>query len=157
VEKGLFRSDLFYRINVFPIVLPPLRERKEDIADLTAFFLKKHGRIARDSITINQEIMHIFRNYSWPGNIRELENVIERLIIISRNSPVTKDDLPKEILSEPYNELPEKKLGVAMSAYQEEMIIQALRKSGGKKSQAAKMLGLHNSNFSRLLKKYNIP
>lgn len=125
---------------------------------MTAFFLKKHGRNARDSITIDQEIMSIFRNYSWPGNVRELENVIERLIIISRNGPVTKDDLPKEILSKPpYIELPERKLRETIMAYKEEMVVQALRKSGGKKSQAAQMLGLHNSNFSRLLKKLDIP
>jgi len=156
VKNNLFRSDLFYRINVFPILLPPLRERKEDIQDLVTHFIKKHDYMNNKMIRIDQEVLDILIKYSWPGNVRELENVIERLIIIARDGIINKYDLPKEILGQADSELPIKPLREAIRGYKKELVIQALKVSEGKKLMAAQLLGMPGSNFSRLFKELGI-
>lgn len=154
IEKNSFRSDLFYRLNVFPINLPLLRERKEDIQELVSFFLDKYAHIRMNKATLDKEAFDVIFSYPWPGNIRELENVIERLMIISKNELITKDDLPGELLKESYEGaiIPGKPLREAVLEFKMGMVTQVLAKAGGKKSRAAEMLGLPRSNFSRLLK-----
>ena len=100
--------------------------------------------------------MNVFLTYSWPGNIRELENIIERLTIIAQNGMITKDDLPKQLCGESDLSLPIKQLSEAIHDFKKDMIIRALTQAGGKKSSAAEMLGLPRSNFSRLLKSLKI-
>ncbi len=94
VKEGSFREDLYYRINVFPIRIPPLRERKEEIEPLARFFLKKYASSFGKRITdISQEAIEILQNYRWPGNVRELENVIERAVVLCESDTITPDDI----------------------------------------------------------------
>jgi formate hydrogenlyase transcriptional activator len=152
IETGVFRSDLYYRLNVFPLSLPPLRERREDIPELASFFLKKYTHLRPRIIGIEPDVEEALLNYQWPGNIRELENIIERLMIISRHDLISKNDLPPELLQKPKKEYSDIPLKEAMLAVKKKMVIQALSRAGGKKSKAAESLGMPRSNFSRLLK-----
>lgn len=156
IEKMKFRSDLYYRLGVFPIILPPLRERKEDIGALVDFFLNKYAHIKQWKMKLHPEAMNVLLRYSWPGNVRELENVIERLVIISRNDVITLEDLPRELWDNSNTNAPAIHLGEAIQEFKKNIVIQTLASAGGKKSSAAKMLGLPRSNFSRLLKSLNL-
>ena len=97
VREGRFQDDLFYRLHVVPIVVPPLRERVEDIPMLAAHFVDKHARRCRKSIdAMDDEVMAILRDYHWPGNIRELENVIERAVVLTTDAIITRDAVTLE-------------------------------------------------------------
>jgi transcriptional regulator with GAF, ATPase, and Fis domain len=150
-DKG-FRSDLYYRLNVFPIHLPPLRERRQDMPELVEFFLRKYGYLRTTRAKLDQGVMEVFMKYSWPGNIRELENIIERLMIVVRNDVVAVKDLPRELHEEPSATREVKPLSAAVEEFKKETVAHVLSLAGGKKSKAAEMLGLPRSNFSRLLK-----
>lgn len=152
IEEKSFRPDLYYRLNVFPIHLPPLRERRQDIAELVEFLLRKYAYLRPARARLDQSVMEVFLKYPWPGNIRELENIIERLMIIARSDLVTAKDLPAELREEPRGSMDVKPLGEAIEDFKKETVAQALALAGGKKSKAAEMLGLPRSNFSRLLK-----
>ena len=152
IEEETFRSDLFYRLNVFPITMPPLRERREDIPKLVTFFLEKYAHLNKGKVGMDKEVVDGFLRYSWPGNIRELENIIERLMIISEPGNVTVDDLPKEFSGEAIDGSVIKPLNIALLDFKKETVKRALGMTGGKKSEAATMLGMPKSNFSRLLK-----
>lgn len=152
IQDKSFRPDLYYRLNVFPIHLPPLRERRQDIPELVEFFLRKYAYLRPTLINLDQTVMEVFAKYSWPGNIRELENIVERLMIVARDEIVTAKDLPAELREEPCAAVPVKPLGAAIEEFKKDMIAHALSLAGGKKSKAAEMLGLPRSNFSRLLK-----
>ena len=155
VKEGSFRKDLFFRLNVFPVFLPPLRERKEDLLEYVNFFLDKYSHLKRGKMTFSKGAFEVLLKYSWPGNVRELENLIERLLIVSKLNVIYESDLPKEMLEELHIDKEITPLGEALDAFRRDMIGQALRRANGKKSYAAKMLGLHRSNFSRLLKHYS--
>ncbi len=151
LKNSDFRSDLFYRLNVFPINMPPLRERIEDIEPLFHFFTQKHS-ISHQPLQISADAIESLKRYSWPGNIRELENIIERLAIITETGKITQGDLPKEILQTPSATRPVSSLAEAVRAFQKDMILRALSQAGGKKAEAARLLGIQRSNFSRLTK-----
>jgi transcriptional regulator with GAF, ATPase, and Fis domain len=157
IEERTFRPDLFYRLNVFPITLPPLRERKEDIEELINVFLSKYASLRHLKMTLSQEAMAILLTYSWPGNVRELKNILERLVIISRDNVITKKDLPKELWQEFNSERPIRPLRTSIREFKREQVFHALSEARGKKSTAAEMLGLPRSNFSRLLKSLDLP
>jgi two-component system response regulator AtoC len=94
IKKGEFREDLYYRLNVFPIYIPPLRERKEDIPLLVEHFIKKYNpRLGREVVGVSQEAMDILMEYEWPGNIRELENIVQRAMIISERKKIEKESI----------------------------------------------------------------
>jgi len=152
MEERSFRPDLYYRLNVFPIHLPPLRERTMDIPELVEFFLGKYAYLKRSPVRLDESAMKVFLRYPWPGNIRELENIIERLLIIARSDVVTAIDLPGEMREAQRDSRDVKPLGLAMEEFKREMVVHVLALAGGKKSKAAEMLGLPRSNFSRLLK-----
>lgn len=156
-EQKSFRDDLFYRLNVFPITLPPLRERREDLPEYISFFMNKYSHLKGNKCTFSQDAMNILINYSWPGNIRELENLVERVLIVSKSNTIKRDDLPREILNESNLERPVKRLSEAIHEFKRDLVSQTLVRTGGKKSDAAKMLGLPRSNFSRLLKSLELP
>ena len=99
IEEGRFREDLYYRLNIIPLALPPLRDRKTDIPLLVSHFLNQFNGTGR-SKTINEEAMNILENYSWPGNIRELANFVERMVVLSIDSTITPRDLPDKVLGE---------------------------------------------------------
>ncbi|MCQ9208858.1 MAG: sigma-54 dependent transcriptional regulator [Omnitrophica bacterium] len=150
VAEGTFRKDLYYRINVVPIALAPLRERKEDIALLANYFLDKHGKEINPKVKeISLEALEALTNYSWPGNIRELENIIERILTLTSRSRVLPEDLPRDI-REPGSQdtaagsvasegLP---LSEAVERLEKEMILKAIEKTSGMLSETAKQLGV---------------
>lgn len=158
MERGLFRRDLYYRLNVFPIKLPPLRERKEDIPLLVSHFLNLYKRKANKYLVgISEKALRLLKSYSWPGNARELENVVERAVIMATKKVVTVDDLPEDLLSAA-DESREKTLEVDIGTTVEEMerrlILETLNYTGGDKNQTARILGIGRKTLYRKLNKY---
>lgn len=150
IADGSFREDLFYRLNVVPITLPPLRQRSGDVPRLVAHFLEKYNA---GSKTIGNDAMEALVRYPWPGNIRELENTIERIVILSSSDEVGLDDLPAEVRSGTAPsaaktrgfELPEE--GIDLEEVEMHFIEQALDRSGGNASKAAKLVGMSARMF----------
>lgn len=160
VNEGKFREDLYYRLNVIPIVLPPLRERKEDIPLLVEHFLKKYNEENRKSINLAAEVIDLFKKYDWPGNVRELENTIERLVVMSKGSLITLSDIPMNIrnysLRQRAQIKTEDKLPTIVEEIERIKIMEALKKTGGNRSKAAKMLGITSRQIGYKIKKLNI-
>ena len=164
VESGKFRKDLFYRINVIRIHLPPLRERTEDIPLLAEYFLGKiTEKLNRGKRVFSQEAMHALMNYLWPGNIRELQNIIERAVALSKNEIINREELPLPVeeFTAPINNVQEderrKSLIVTTLAEQEKnAIIEALNKYGGNQTKVAQVLGISTTTLWRKTKKYKI-
>jgi len=151
VEKGNFREDLYYRIKVVPIDLPPLRERKNDIPLLVDHFLKRIVKNSgKDSIDISHESMVLMMNYHWPGNIRELENAIQFAIVKCRGSEILPQDLPmelKDLAGMSHSRGPSKKLAI-------DSVKSALKQTGGNKAKAARLLGVGRATLYRFLADY---
>jgi two-component system response regulator PilR (NtrC family) len=165
IAKGSFREDLYYRLNVIPIHLPPLRERKEDIPLLAEYFLKKVVRkeVERAQVKlIDAEAMQALMAYHWPGNVRELENTIERMMIMTPENVIRLDQVPDTVKNpsrfsdQVTLEIPDK--GVDLEALLEKtertFLRKALEKTGGVKTDAAKLLGLTFRSFRHRLQKY---
>ncbi len=160
IASGRFREDLFYRLNVVPIQIPPLRERKEDIPLLVEHFLRK---ISNQPRKVSPEAMRIFMGCPWKGNVRELENVIERIALLTEKEEITPADLPNEILgyTGDTREIPElTETGIDIDAIigdiEKRYLLKALGKSGGVKKEAAKLLNLSFRSFRHRLSKYKI-
>jgi len=145
LELGTFREDLYYRLNVLPINIPPLRERKEDIPYLAGFFVKKLGKDLGSPVqSISDAAIERLLGYHWPGNVRELENVLERSMVLANGAvleagDVKLDTAPAARFTVADNFLPE---GVTLDEYEQSIIKEALKRANGNKSQAARMLGL---------------
>jgi DNA-binding NtrC family response regulator len=152
VSRGQFREDLFYRLNVFNIQIPPLRERKEDIPKLVDHFLTKKARFLKEPKTISPGAMDIIKNFDWPGNIRELENVIERAIILSDMKTIEVKDLPASVRSGFDYSARENGLK-RMAEIEDEYIRFVLEKCGGNRGKAAEILGIDPKTLYRKLKK----
>lgn len=146
VEEGKFREDLYYRLNVFPIYIPPLRERKEDVEILVKHFLKIYSRKMGKNFSITEGAMEILKNYRWPGNVRELENLLERLAILSEDGKIDETLIPEEIKIE----TPSKDL--KMMEY--EFLKRVLEECGGDIKKTAEKLGIHPSTLYRKLRRY---
>jgi len=159
IEKGSFREDLYYRLNVIPLELPPLRQRKEDIIDLINYFLKKYDTGEKIS-EITPEATKFLKNYHWPGNIRELENVVERIVILSQEKTIRVSSLPSEILGqkknikEPIIYFPEE--GINLEVVEKELILKALKLSGQNQSKAAGLLSITRSALIYRMQKHHI-
>ncbi len=151
VRKGHFREDLFYRISVIPIKLPPLRERKSDIPILVNHFLKEISKsFSLEILHISKSAMNALMLYSWPGNVRELQNVIQYAVVQAQangRSFIDISDLPEKILGY-------RKLKVKQERITYDMIEEALKKTGGNKAKAARLLGISRATLYRLLKKF---
>jgi len=158
VKEGRFREDLYYRLNVIPITLPPLRDRKEDIPLLADFFMQRFAKEAKKKFTeITQEAKERLLTYDWPGNVRELANIMERAIVLGQGSKVTLRDLsPRIAATEP--EAPSDSLlyREAIDAYRRQVILRALSQTRGNRAAAAKALGLQRTYLSRLIKTLQI-
>jgi len=160
VKKGEFREDLFYRISVFPIHLPPLRERKEDIPLLAAHFLNKYAQAeGKELETISPEALELLMAYHWPGNVRELENAIERAVVLANPPEITAKDLPASVRSLGEKKIYESdnKLSSWIEKLEEEALRQALLECEGNISQTAKKLGIGRATIYRKAKKYGLP
>jgi two-component system, NtrC family, response regulator PilR len=161
IQSGDFREDLYYRINVLPIHLPPLRQRREDIPLLVDFFLQKYSReMDLPPRQISIEAMQILESYDWPGNVRELENLIERVLALSHAETITTRDLPVHLLTNRRThpdlvQLPEE--GLDLEAYLEsirtQLMVQALERTNGVQTQAADILGMSFRSFRYYAKK----
>jgi len=158
VAKGNFRLDLFYRLHVIPIHLPPLRERKEDIPLLAAFFAVQHAeKIKRKVAGVSPEARACMMRYDWPGNVRELENAIERAVVLGSTELILAEDLPEAILEEtaasgePVNALAE---GIRQA--KKELIERAIEQANGNYTEAAKLLGVHANHLFRLIRTLNL-
>lgn len=161
VEKGAFREDLFYRLQVIPIHLPPLRARRSDIPMLVQYFLERSNKKYGRNIEIAPEAMIYLWEYDWPGNVRELENLIERLVILSENHWLGPEDLPAHVrsfISEkkiPHPVLNDKDLNLrhALEQYKSRIIDEALRRTNGNKTAAAQLLGLKRTTLVAMLRR----
>jgi two-component system NtrC family response regulator len=163
--SGRFREDLFYRLNVVYIVIPPLRERREDIRLLVNHFIKKYSAERKSAVPVRgvaQDVDRLFYDYSWPGNVRELENVIERVMILSPQEVITSSDLPKGFKSNLDNALHLDGIPAGAKLYNtlemvEKMMIQrALRMADNVQAHAAEILGIGKSGLNQKIKKYNL-
>lgn len=162
VEKGDFREDLFFRLNVIPINIPPLRDRPEDVPELIQFFLEKLNKKYKKIISIKEETINILQSYSWPGNVRELENLIEYLFIMSTTDEIDVEQLPPRIITEQIdvnfqNNISDgsSKLKYMTELY-EKTLIESTLKNYSSIRQASKALGVHYSTLSRKVKKYDL-
>ena len=158
VKKGLFREDLFYRLNVVAMTIPPLRDRREDIFPLAEYFLKKYiKQNASSAEGISTEAMDAMLKYDYPGNVRELENIIERAVVITREKTISTHDLPFPAgeLSYDYQE-GDGKLKNAIESLEKRMIAESLKSTEGHQSKAAGLLGISERMFRYKLKKYGL-
>ena len=171
VRQGAFREDLYYRLAVVPIELPPLRERREDVMALTQHFIRKYAEEnSREvSASVAPEVLALLEAYTWPGNVRELENVVERAVVIAPGREITRECLPAEIADPP------RSLGASTSAgatridvsrgidfydevrrFEIDLIRRALDETGGHQSRAARLLGMNATTLNSKIKTYNI-
>ncbi|MFQ5754109.1 MAG: sigma-54-dependent transcriptional regulator [bacterium] len=160
VKKGEFREDLYYRISVFPIKLPPLRDRKEDIPLLAAHFLTKYADLEGKEIEdIAPDALELLMAYHWPGNVRELENAIERAVVLATPPEISSKDLPSSVRSLGEKKIYEtdNKLSSWIEKLEEEALRQALLECEGNISQTAKKLGIGRATIYRKAKKYGLP
>jgi len=162
VKEGKFREDLFYRLNVVVMSIPPLRERRDDIPVLMDFFLKRFAsENGKDIVGISSEARDLLMKYDYPGNVRELENIIERAVVIARNEVLSLEDLPfsEEAMVASPGGIPEEgegKLRGAMEHLEKQMIKEAMEKTGYHQTRAAEMLGLSERMLRYKLKKYGL-
>jgi len=157
VRDGQFRGDLYYRLNVFQLVLPPLRERLEDLPVLADFFLKKYGKKNRRGvITLAPEALQVFRRYSWPGNIRELENVIERGVIVCRGNVLNLEDLPPALQPQGEWLAPGGEGEPGLPELERQLISRTLERVAGQRRQAAEILGISLDELNLKIRSYGL-
>jgi len=165
VEEGSFREDLYYRLKVIPVSLPPLRDRRSDIPLLAHHFLESIAKSKRKkAMSITRDAMKALVNYDWPGNVRELENIIERMVILSEDESITVDDMPEKIARKHSLDLDEEglipeeglSLSSAVNEYERQLILNALEKAGWVKNRAAKLLKMNRTTLVEKIKKQGI-
>ncbi|MDN5297892.1 MAG: hypothetical protein PWP51_445, partial [Clostridiales bacterium] len=155
IERERFRKDLYYRLNIIPIEIPPLRERREDIPKLVHYFVRNYNDLlGKCVVAIPEEMMHLFERYNWPGNIRELKNIIERLMILSDGEALSLEELPYELINEEAmgsrNELSH------LEQAEQEVVLRALSKHQWNITKAAESLGISRLTLRRKIDKYSI-
>ena len=162
VDKGEFRKDLFYRLNIVPMQLPPLRQRKRDITELAEHFLRQAAERSHSAPSkLTQDALEMLKKYNWPGNIRELRNVCEHVTAVLPGQHIQSEHLPLDLTASTAKpgsstgfELPQE--GLNMESLEIDLIQQALEYANGNKSEAARLLGLTRDAFLYRLKKYNL-
>jgi Nif-specific regulatory protein len=157
VTAGRFRADLFYRLNVLPIHIPPLRERREDIPPLAAHFLRKHSRATKKQIRgFSDAAMELLLSYAWPGNVRELENSIERAVVFSREELIGPEALTLSAGGAGEDSYAQKTLREALTVFKKHFITRALEANGWHQTRTAKTLAIQRSYLSRLVRELDI-
>ncbi|HIJ91624.1 MAG: nif-specific transcriptional activator NifA [Desulfobulbaceae bacterium] len=179
VEQGSFRADLYYRLNVVPVILPPLRDRREDIPLLLDHFLRESNRMNSMDVRLSSPVLHILCGYSWPGNVRELQNLIERLVIMADRETIVSRELPSYITAEPETAgtaapfcritsptterpdsngeaVPGKALHKSLKDMEKEEVVAALQRHGWVQARAARELGLTQRQMGYRIKKHGI-
>ena len=156
VDDGKFRSDLYYRLNVVTLEVPPLRKRKEDILPLAEYFLAQQSEFYNEpSKILRDDVKKLLENYSWPGNVRQLANVMERAYVLTALDKITPASMPTEIIIAPACQEDELRLPTLNEA-KRNLIIQALETTKGRKMAAARILGLERRKLNRLIEKLDI-
>jgi DNA-binding NtrC family response regulator len=165
VKAGRFREDLFYRLQVVPVELPPLRERGGDVKTLAQYFLTRQAdELGRPELQLEENTLQALAAYQWPGNVRELENMIERIALLSEGDRIQVSDLPERLFEETprvtevftlNEELPESGVDFngLIDSYENKLITQALNQTQGNKKAAAKLLGLNRTTLVEKIKK----
>ncbi|GAB4486260.1 MAG: sigma-54-dependent Fis family transcriptional regulator [Thermodesulfovibrionales bacterium] len=159
VSEGRFREDLYYRLNVVPLSLPPLRERKVDIPVLTDFFLAKYNRENAKAVKMSGEALAVFMDYDWPGNVRELENTVERLVVMSASKTITRADLPlniRDVSLRTASAHANGALPAAIGDIEKAKILEALERTGWVQAKAARLLGITARQIGYKMKRYGI-
>jgi len=157
IDANQFRKDLFYRLNVVAVTLPPLRDRREDIPELAEHFLRKaRAKCQALARSISPEAMACLTQYEWPGNIRELENAIERAAVLGTNELIQPDDLPEGVVEGGEVSGESANYYAALKEFKKQLIQQALQKANGSYVDAAKLLGLHPNSLLRLMRNLNV-
>ncbi len=161
VEDGAFREDLYYRLNVIPLTLPPLRERPDDIPELVAIFFEKFKqRLSRPGLKLPPALLPYFSSHRWPGNVRELENVIERLVVLCPGDEVTVTDLPDFLVRErPAMEAIQLELppqGISIEAVERELVLRALQRFNWNQTKAAEFLDISRKMLIYRMEKFNL-
>jgi len=154
VKAGSFRADLYHRLNVIALTLPPLRERKADVAALADYFLQKFARESKKNFSvIAKEAQEKLYAYDWPGNVRELANVIERAVVLGDGPELTVHHLPARVIgAQPASVPVEASFHEAINGYRRELIVRALAAAQGNRAEAAKALGMHRTHLMKLLR-----
>ncbi len=156
VAEGRFRQDLFYRINVINIHLPALRDRREDIPDLVNFFLRKHTPEGEKPKKFQKGLISYLEGYNWPGNIRQLENALERAIVLEDGEELTPEAFAFESTQQPIEINVGSTLKDASDSFRKSFIANTLQSTKGNRTQAAKILEVQRSYLSRLIKELGI-
>lgn len=160
MEKGEFREDLYYRLNVFQIVIPPLRERGEDIITTAHLILGQlNDEYGKNFSRFAPEVEELFRTYHWPGNVRELQNVIERALHVAENGPTLRlEHFPPYLINqyEKHHYPTSYSLQEQLDKAEKIAIVRALEASNSNRSLAAKLLGIHRASLCRKMEKYNL-
>jgi transcriptional regulator with GAF, ATPase, and Fis domain len=157
LKAGSFRLDLYYRLNVVSLVLPPLRERREDIQTLANYFVLKYCKKCKlKAKTITPEAMTCLVNYDWPGNVRELENAIERALVLSLSDVIQAEDLPESLLERNSPALAHAKYHAAIIELKKQLILDALDDARGNYTEAARLLGVHVNYLHRLVRNLDL-
>ncbi len=156
VKEGKFREDLYYRLNVVTIALPPLRDRPQDIPVLVDFFLEKHGKTASKHVTgVSSQAMALIMQYDWPGNVRELEHTIEHALVLTGQSTIMPQDLPEAITTQ--NTIKSTTNGwKTLEQLEREHILRVLEAYKGDEARAAEVLGVHRKTIQRKLREYGL-
>ncbi|HAF23155.1 MAG TPA: sigma-54-dependent Fis family transcriptional regulator [Blastocatellia bacterium] len=158
VNDGTFRQDLYYRLNVVSLEMPPLRDRQEDIPLLAKYFAAKYGEKCNRRVTgISAEAQARLRGYDWPGNVRELENALERAVVLGTTDHILLEDLPESVLeSEPPASAPATRYHEAVAQTKRQIILNAMQQAKGSYTEAAKLLGVHPNYLHRLIRNLNL-
>lgn len=161
VVEGLFREDLLYRLKVIPIEIPPLRERKEDIPLLIEFFIEKYAsELNKDKVSIEKDALDMLYDYEYPGNIRELQNIIERMVLLAVDGHITMDQVPKEVIKGAFSNknelfiLPQQ--GISLEEVEKSFVKQALEMAKGNQTHAAKLLGISRHALIYRMEKFKL-
>jgi DNA-binding NtrC family response regulator len=156
IVERRFREDLFFRLNVVTISLPPLRERLDDIPELVEYFLTRYTTALHKSVTLAPDVLTCLMSYAWPGNVRELENLIERLVVLAEGDRIECADLPPELFGATPQPAAADGLSDRISQLEREMIRRTIEDCGHNQTRAAKLLGLKRSSLQYKLKKYGL-
>jgi two-component system response regulator PilR (NtrC family) len=166
VEEGRFREDLYYRLNVIAVQLPPLRQRKEDVPALAQHFVDKYARENGKQVDgVTPEALQVLMDYDWPGNVRELENVIERGVVLSTGPMIGKDLVPEQVRTSPgFFHIPPVSvppeginLREVIAGFERRIIESTLETTGGVQKDAARLLGLKPTTLNEMIKRHSIP
>jgi transcriptional regulator with PAS, ATPase and Fis domain len=156
MSKGTFREDLYWRLNVISIHVPPLRERKEDIPQLVTNFVEKYNSaLGRNIVSVSNEAMDLIFSHHWPGNVRELENIVERAMVLTKSDVITPESLPPELRAYQYAASPVDR-AADLKLLEEDHVRSILEKCDWNKYRAAKMMGISRSTLYSKIRRFRI-